>query len=102
MDYRLRNVTPRTSRSSVGSLPLKGGGQEGVVAAAMPWEQDSTRRHKSRALSREIAGVEWNCLRVVAREARRCRTDPLLSSPFQGEGPDRKAFAHLPTALSTP
>src|SRR5579871_1935940 len=77
-------------RFSVGSLPLKGGGQEGVGAAssrfpgyhsqAVPlYSSDLTRERPALVPSR----------RILFPGHRRCH-DPLLSSPFQGEGPDRR------------
>src|SRR5579871_3802595 len=72
--YRVRSGFERAA--GFGSLPLKGslkgGGQEGGVA---------TGTGAGGGPRRASSGV------APAKRAARC-TDPLLSSPFQGEGPE--------------
>src|SRR5437016_5929672 len=92
----------RDETVSVASLTLKGGGQEGVGAAS--------RRSPGgrRRLTPDRQPIEV-CVSFVAKrwgaelnfEDAASGTDPLLSSPFQGEGPDGTvAFRGQPTELA--
>jgi hypothetical protein len=74
----------------VGSHSLKGGGKKGVGAASM-------------CVSSSAAGAAAQGLLTEApvRLPRRRAADPLLSSPFQGEGPDRCGSENSPAAASS-
>src|SRR5579871_5956200 len=85
MDDRFRRRDAGTSRSSVGSLPLKGGGQEGVVAAATPWKQDATTQYGSKALSRDRGSrVKLPASGSPGSDTMRHRPPPVL--PLSGGG----------------
>ena len=85
---------------ATGSLPLKGGGQEGVGAACDALRIHPPRRRTcvvqaGRVRTAPTIGRPKRCWSMKIHRASCGTTDPLLSSPFQGEGPCGTASTHL-------